>query len=344
VSSVDQERVLEIERQLETFRIGAPSTIRPMMSEMRRLLDAETLILHCPVERATGWELEQSEFETPPEIMRRARRFFESSAPRSYGAGYDATHPEPAQRDRVIDAIDVLSPEAFERSAIYTQVIYPSNLHRHRQPRVLICEGPSLLAWFGSFHPSRFDRRQRRLLKALVPALKRRLRLERQLRTAPTAAAALPVVLEQLGAPAFVLSRQSGCVEMNSAARALLELRRAEVLPALFDAVAGRPTHLQIELVPVVEAGTSACWLAIIRAGGTDVRTMSALVSASKRWRLTPRQREVLTHVLDGDATTTIAAQLDISERAVELHLTKLFERAEVGNRAALVAKVLLNR
>jgi DNA-binding CsgD family transcriptional regulator len=60
------------------------------------------------------------------------------------------------------------------------------------------------------------------------------------------------------------------------------------------------------------------------------------------RWGLTPRQREVLGRVAGGDATGTIAAALGISERAIEMHLTALFDRVGVDSRAALVARVLL--
>jgi DNA-binding NarL/FixJ family response regulator len=59
------------------------------------------------------------------------------------------------------------------------------------------------------------------------------------------------------------------------------------------------------------------------------------------RWQLTPRQGEVLGLVSRGLANATIAAALGCGDRAVELHLTALFDRAGVESRAALVARVL---
>jgi DNA-binding NarL/FixJ family response regulator len=47
-------------------------------------------------------------------------------------------------------------------------------------------------------------------------------------------------------------------------------------------------------------------------------------------------------HVVNGTPNTTIATMLRVSVRAVELHVTKLLDRAGVDSRAALVAHVLL--
>jgi DNA-binding NarL/FixJ family response regulator len=45
--------------------------------------------------------------------------------------------------------------------------------------------------------------------------------------------------------------------------------------------------------------------------------------------------------VVRGMANATIAAELGISERAVEGHVSAIFDRAGVDNRAALVALVM---
>ena len=99
---------------------------------------------------------------------------------------------------------------------------------------------------------------------------------------------------------------------------------------------------MQFELTRLREHGVGDHWLAVLRGPTHDPRIARAIALAASRFRLTPRQREVLHLVLRGDANTTIAAALTISERAVEQHVSAMFDRAAVNSRAALVAAVLL--
>lgn len=343
LSSADRIAVRELSEELGTIRIGrGPTGIAGVLPAARRLLECESLLVLSPLERVTGWDIERFEhdnFPDGPDFRARFLAFFET-APRRY-AWYDASRPEPEQRNRVIDALDLVPPEEFEVSRIYREVIEPSGLGRHHQPRVLVCDGASLLGWFGSFHPVGFDSRQKRLLAALVPAVQERLRMERQLALTTRARAVLEQALEQIGAPAFVVGARGQLLEASSAALALFESRRSEVLEAVADAIAGRPTSIALELTKIAEPGTPACYLAIVRGGSADVRIASAVFAAASRWTLTPRQREVLELVVRGVATPTIAAQLGVSARAIELHLTALFDRACVDNRSALISAVL---
>jgi DNA-binding CsgD family transcriptional regulator len=57
---------------------------------------------------------------------------------------------------------------------------------------------------------------------------------------------------------------------------------------------------------------------------------------ARARFHLTPREVEVLTHVLRGRANKQIAASLGITEQAVKEHVSGLLGKFEVPNRAAL--------
>ncbi|MGE5181252.1 MAG: LuxR C-terminal-related transcriptional regulator, partial [Acidobacteriota bacterium] len=92
------------------------------------------------------------------------------------------------------------------------------------------------------------------------------------------------------------------------------------------------------------ERGAPIGWLAIAAARSRDARLTEAVAVASARWRLSARQQQVLAAVVRGDPTTTIAANLGVSERAIELHITALFDRAGVASRAALVSLVLGGR
>lgn len=56
---------------------------------------------------------------------------------------------------------------------------------------------------------------------------------------------------------------------------------------------------------------------------------------------LTPRERQVLERVCRGLSTKSIAAELGVGEQAVKAHLSRLFLKFGVENRAGLVGAAL---
>jgi two-component system nitrate/nitrite response regulator NarL len=58
---------------------------------------------------------------------------------------------------------------------------------------------------------------------------------------------------------------------------------------------------------------------------------------------LTPREREVLAHLVEGQANKEIARALDIKEITVKVHLTKLFRKLNATNRTQ-AARIALDR
>lgn len=58
---------------------------------------------------------------------------------------------------------------------------------------------------------------------------------------------------------------------------------------------------------------------------------------ADRRSRLTPREREVMDHMVEGQASKEIARELDISPRTVEIHRARVFEKMEARTLAHLV-------
>jgi RNA polymerase sigma factor (sigma-70 family) len=69
------------------------------------------------------------------------------------------------------------------------------------------------------------------------------------------------------------------------------------------------------------------------RLAGTELRR----ADAAKLAKLTPREREVLEHAVDGKHAKEIASALGISPRTVEVHKTRIMEKLEVRNIAELV-------
>jgi len=56
---------------------------------------------------------------------------------------------------------------------------------------------------------------------------------------------------------------------------------------------------------------------------------------------LTPRERSVVTELLDGRTNDEIASALGITTRTVEAHLARLFERFAIGSRTELATRAL---
>jgi two-component system response regulator FixJ len=58
---------------------------------------------------------------------------------------------------------------------------------------------------------------------------------------------------------------------------------------------------------------------------------------------LTPREREIFDSILEGKASKVIAFELDISERTVELHRSRILKKLEVPNVTSLMSLFLSN-
>ncbi len=58
-------------------------------------------------------------------------------------------------------------------------------------------------------------------------------------------------------------------------------------------------------------------------------------------YSLSPREHEVLTHLTEGKATKTIAAQLFLSELTVSNHIRNIYRKLHVHSRSEAVAKAL---
>jgi DNA-binding CsgD family transcriptional regulator len=252
----------------------------------------------------------------------------------------NVTRPEPRQRNRVFDLAALERLTGHPRSRYFLSDLFQNvGMALPEHLRVAVCDGGSLLAYVGAFQQDDFTAHQKTALAAVVPALQKRLGFERLVGSGGRQAAALEAALEAIGRPAFVVSAQSTIHELNTSARELLTRANVEVRRSLRDALARRPTRHAFDLTPLRIAGGPACQLAVLR--HLTAEPSHAAIAAAARWGLTPRRREVLEMVVRGMTNATIAAEMRISERAVEQHVTAIFDRAGVENRAALVASVL---
>lgn len=348
LSARDRSRVLELGAALDGLRFGGPPAIATVLPPLRELLEVERMLAYQPRMLDTGgYELGLLEVAgTDKDTAREARRFREPLArflARTSGAFgyYDPRRPERAQQNRVVEPTACIPPEVSGALPIAREVWPKVGVVGHRHLRALLCEDDVLLAWFGAIHPAPYDRRQRQLLSAIVPRVRRSLAAERLFGAAERLEATLDVVLETVGAPAFVLAASGRVRLANAAGRAMLDESPRATARALHDAAARRPSTLACDLRPIRGGDAGLGWVAVVRVDTRDGRASARVAEAAMRWGLTARQRRVLELVARGQPTATIAAALGITERAVELHVTRLFDRAGVETRAALVAAVL---
>jgi DNA-binding CsgD family transcriptional regulator len=177
-----------------------------------------------------------------------------------------------------------------------------------------------LLAYIGITEEHRFHRRQLAILRALAAPLRERLLLERRLHDARFATAAIDAVLEAIAVPAVLVVGRTIHSANASARQAFAAESRAWVWQdCQVTRLAGFDAELRIRRSAI---GDPAPRITI----------------AARHWGLTPREREVLALVARGATNVRIANELGCAEATVEIHVSRLLAKADVDNRAALVA------
>ena len=95
------------------------------------------------------------------------------------------------------------------------------------------------------------------------------------------------------------------------------------------------------QLTPVHIGVNDAGFLAVRRPHPDEGRASDPVRTAIPRWRLTQRQGRVLALIRAGLTNADIAEQLGIHVGTVEFHVSAIFDKAGVQNRATLIARVL---
>lgn len=322
-----------ITHRLDTLDLDRRDDLTHVVDEVRQLLGADVACIYGLAEGEVGWDLTRFHASGMPARFPRMFAGFLASAPRRWGV-YDAGRPEPAQRNRVIEATRMVGPAVAH---VQQRVFAPVGLGEHAHLRALVCEGASLLGWFGVLSTAPFTARQRGLLRTLVAPVRARLLAERRLDRARLGATALDVLLEEIPSPAMIVDAHAKVCESNGAGRALLGRSAAEVRAALTDALANRASSLPVRLTRLHGHALPDFWLAVFPVDAARQR----VELATRRFRLTPREAEVLTWIARGATNQRIAAELGCSERTVELHVTHILNKADVDSRTALVATLL---
>ncbi|WPB78095.1 LuxR C-terminal-related transcriptional regulator [Archangium violaceum] len=230
-----------------------------------------------------------------------------------------------------------LQLESFQRPArrAYGAAFTTMGIVNDHLLRVLVCEGSSLLSWVGALRSEPFETWERRVLQALVPALRERLTLESHWEQAVLNAHAVPLLLESIASPALLVSASGRIVQANALARGWLA-RDAKGLRELLGAALRGTRVPLVQLSRISARGWPTYYLAVIkRPGQPAMRTELA----RRRWNLTQREAELLVHLASGASNKTLAASLDCAVRTIEQHVTTLLEKMGAENRATAIAR-----
>lgn len=246
---------------------------------------------------------------------------------------YDPLRPEAKQRNAVLGDAELVGP-----SPVIDSVYGKIGVRGRSQIRVLVCDGPMLLGWVGCFREEPLRTRERALLARLVPALRRTLGLLHGL-AAGAAARALDAAMDEIAAPAFILGARAFVAYANDAGLRLLAARRADTMSRLAAALASPAAAVAggISITPVSAPGAPPLYFAVLRVGRRGELELGAAVS---RWRLTPREKDVLALLAHGDANKDIATKLGCAVSTVEIHVGSILRKSRSESRAQVVARV----
>jgi DNA-binding CsgD family transcriptional regulator len=205
----------------------------------------------------------------------------------------------------------------------------------YNQMRVLLCEGPTMLAWFGAFQPEPFSERQRLLLKRIAAPLRERLVVERRA-GGGMGHAAMVAALEQVPAAAFLLDAQGTVLHANAVGRHRLDTQGGTMRLALKEALQ-RASGARGELALTQLKGPGLPPLFLALSGSHDDRVRFGIERARQHWQLTSREVEVLAQLASGRTNQDIADRLGCAPRTVEIHVSSLLRKAHADSRSQLI-------
>jgi DNA-binding CsgD family transcriptional regulator len=306
------------------------------------LLDTDKVFLYTLAQRPEGDDLMIAREATVRYPPARARKIFDEflvGRGMSWGA-YNAVRPEPAQRDRVLRSGEIAALTSGRSLEVEDVLCRRLGLFGEDTMRVLVCDGPSLLAWVGSTQPDKTTEQQRELFERVVPAFRRRLQFERMVGESSLAVSALTAALEHINASAWVLGTTGRILHANAAGRAQFDRDPTGTSAALDDCTEGR-AEARFKVTPLRDStGPGGHIVVALQEPGNG----DGLANVARRFGLTPAQTRVLERVARGASNAAIAAELKVAERTVEAHVTAILVKAQVPSRAALIVNVFRDR
>lgn len=147
----------------------------------------------------------------------------------------------------------------------------------------------------------------------------------------------IDALLMAAAVPAFLVRGDGTVVRANSSGERELASRRDRTLQELRTGVTGHGV-VRAYQTRELRSDTGFRYLIVV---ATDVAPVDRIAACAQIWKLTRREREVLVQVARGLSNKQIASVLRIAEVTAENHLTKIFRKARVVTRTALLALLL---
>jgi DNA-binding CsgD family transcriptional regulator len=316
--------------------------VQASLEALHELLETDKVFLYTLAQRPDGDDLmvaRDAAVTYPRGRMRKVFDAFLRGRGIEWGV-YNAIRPEPAHRDRVISS-DELAALSDGRSRVIEEDLYRRlGTFGEDTMRVIVCDGPSMLAWVGFMQPDKTTDRQRELFERVIPAFRRRLEFERLVGESSFTGTALAAALEQVNAAAWMLGPNGRLVHANAAGRARFDRDPADTSSALEACLVGR-VDSRFKVTPLRDADGRGGHIVVEL---QQPATGHALPDVARRFGLTPAQTRVLERVARGISNATIAAELGVAERTVEAHVTAILVKAQVPSRAALIVQIFRDR
>jgi DNA-binding CsgD family transcriptional regulator len=333
----DLAAIRDVTEALDTFRSDEPQGLPVVMAPIRELLRFDVAITYGVAAEADGFRLNFAEARGRVDVgaFRGVMGGFVGQQ-KAVFAGYNPARPEPWNRNRILAYPDLVRRGLTTRPIV--ELLRRLRLDAKQQLRVLVCDGPSLLGWVGGYRAEAYRRRDYQALAALVPAIQRRLRLERALAVSGTLRAALDVAMEVIGAAAYLADASGRVLHANTAGEAALDDANSNVRATIVEAVRSKRGHPALRVTRVAAPGCADHYLAVARVAANASQRAA---SAAARWELSPRQGEVLRWLVEGASNARIGAELGISDRTVEVHVAAIMTKAQCWSRAMIVGAVL---
>lgn len=334
--------IADLARAIPRLELGRESTLRPLLADVKTALGVRNAALYRPVPREAHWDVSICEWvgaawEERQEAYARYIRRFPSDA--TDFAVYDPFAVEHTQRNRVMSQGDLAALDP-RNDRTHARVLAAVGVAGDHQLRVLVCDGPKLLAWLGVLQAEPFRPDQVAALQTLVEPLQRRLSALDALLPEGLGGALLESLFAQMSQAVFVLRRDGRVQLANRAGEELLTCAkgRAEL------GTLRKSMHAGADACPGYRA-------TVLRAPGLPdhllaIRDQEALPTAVsmaraiERWRLDPKLAFVLERLCTGASNKEVAQALGCAEVTVERHITRLFRASGTRSRTELVAKV----
>ena len=336
-----------VEDALATYSLKSDN-LHVAVEALRDLLGADKAFLYSLAQRPDGDDLvvtrAHAAHSVPPpappvDYERELNELLRGRG--SEWGGYNVLRPDPEHRDRAMRTSEIVELTGGRGAQVETELYARMGLAGRDRMRVLVCEGPAMLAWLGILQDQPTTDDQRTMLERLVPAFRRRLLFERQIQQSRITDGALGLALEELPSAAWVVGPSGQVAVANAAGRARLDAERVATTRAIHAAANAGPrredTRYRVTRRRDAIGGAVSLLVEVSPPSAYGVTDITHVVG---QLGLTPAQSRVFEHLARGASNGTIASELGIAERTVEAHVSAILVKAQVPNRATLIFRV----